>query len=846
MPKSKRAQLRVCSICNKSGHNRSTCADKFLSSEKETSPLSPSHTGLNFYIHHVSDATRRSPHILDLKKTRDNLLEQIIPSSPTKNNSTYHSYHEQITIPAAPLETENQFTHRVSDLIFEPNDDVADSTPIPPTPLLPPKPTKVRTPKKHTDYAAVFHRMILVAKKSISDLTHRIAHFLPWKKLAFATAALTLVLIAPFQADSYYQNVRLTTDKISSDGRAGFMSLQESTTAFLHADLNSAQDSLNTALNKFAGAVDTMQTEHRWLQKMVAAIPIVNNEIISREQLIIAGQKIALGNTYLVKGLAESQSQNSNTLTDRLDLLVKHLDAALPNYQSALNNLGAIKSDVLPLEYQAPFNDFKILFTAILNDLQNLSELGKTIKEVFGGEGLRRYLLVFQNPNELRPTGGFIGSFAVMDVRDGSIVNMSIPAGGSYDLKGQLNERLEPPAPMLLLGNNKWQFQDGNWYPDFPASAEKLMWFYRKSRNVTVDGVIAINASVLERLLGIIGPITDEKRGLTLSADSALATIQTEVESTSTRATKKPKQIISDLAPQFLENFKNIKPENILPILTNLQEALTQKEIQAYFTDRKTEATVKEYGWSGQITDTNSEQDYLMVVNTNIGGQKSDAHVAQTVSHQAVINDDGSITDTVIITRSHSGTTAEQMYGATNVDYLRIYVPAGSELLTASGFTWPDESRFHAPDQWAKKDAGLAQIEKEISIDNRSGTRITREFGKTAFGNWVITEPGQTTQAHFVYRLPFKAKIYTAESPGADWKNMFLGNDIKTALRYQLIAQNQSGANSTFESQIILPPGWQPIWQDGPSLKSAANGLAIENMKWTKDSIWSLLAQTTN
>ena len=155
-----------------------------------------------------------------------------------------------------------------------------------------------------------------------------------------------------------------------------------------------------------------------------------------------------------------------------------------------------------------------------------------------------------------------------MDVRDGSIVNMSIPAGGSYDLKGQLNERLEPPAPMLLLGNNKWQFQDGNWYPDFPASAEKLMWFYRKSRNVTVDGVIAINASVLERLLGIIGPITDEKRGLTLSANSALATIQTEVESTSTRATKKPKQIISDLAPQFLENFKNIKPENILPILS--------------------------------------------------------------------------------------------------------------------------------------------------------------------------------------------------------------------------------------------------------------------------------------
>ncbi len=873
MPKTKRAQLRVCSVCNKPGHNRSTCPVKFSSLQTQNNTVQPPKTGLNFYIHHVAHEPHQSPHVLDLKKPKIDLLEKIASFAPNETESLYHSYHQskpeaptkttaekpnrvfpcqtplaKPSIPVSPpvestinvhrhtnwVDTDEQFTpHEVvfrdsipATNVFEHNNELPSVQPV----------------KKHIEFKPLSGRAVTIIQNWITTTVTNTLHNLPWKKIAFAIAALALILIAPFQANSYYRNVRLTTEKIASDGRTGFMSLQESTAAILHADINGAQNSLNTALNKFAGAIDTMETKHQWLQKMTSAIPMIGNEVTSRQQLILAGQKIALGNTYLIKGLSESQKENNGKMTDRLDLVIKHLDAALPNYHAALKDLGTVDEDTLPLEYQAPFKDFKVLFTTVLDDLQNLSELGKTVKEIFGGQGLRRYLLVFQNPSELRPTGGFVGSFALLEVRDGKIINMSIPPGGSYDLKGQLSERLEPPTPLLLI-NDKWQFQDSNWYPDFPKSAQKMMWFYRKSREITVDGVVAINASVLERLLGIIGPIQDEKRDITISADNALDTIQQEVESTSTRATKKPKQIIADLAPQFLEYFQNIKPEYIVPILTNLQDALRQKDIQAYFTDYDTEQTIKKYGWGGEIADTNSEQDYLMVVNTNIGGQKSDARINQTISHQAVINDDGSITDTVIITRAHTGNTNEDLYGVNNVDYLRIYVPANSELIEASGFTWPDESHFRAPDKWAKKDADLAQIEKETSIDNKSGTRITNEFGKTAFGNWVITEPGQTTQVHFVYRLPFKAKIYSADTPAAGWQNLFLGNELKTALKYQLVTQNQSGANSTFESQIILPTGWQPIWQDGHNIKIAANGVAIENMNLDKDYIWSLLAQ---
>lgn len=82
-----------------------------------------------------------------------------------------------------------------------------------------------------------------------------------------------------------------------------------------------------------------------------------------------------------------------------------------------------------------------------------------------------------------------------------------------------------------------------------------------------------------------------------------------------------------------------------------------------------------------------------MVVNTNIGGGKSDANIKQTVEHQAVVQSDGSIIATVIITRAHEGIDdSDSLLGQLNSNYIRVYVPEGSELLDSGGFVYPDEA----------------------------------------------------------------------------------------------------------------------------------------------------------
>src|SRR3989338_7466370 len=136
----------------------------------------------------------------------------------------------------------------------------------------------------------------------------------------------------------------------------------------------------------------------------------------------------------------------------------------------------------------------------------------------------------------------------------------------------------------------------------------------------------------------------------------------------------------------------------------------------------------------------NDRQDYLMVVHTNLGGGKSDASIEETIEQEAVIAADGSVIDTVTLKRVHTGRPGELFYGDANLDYVRLYVPAGSELLAAGGFTYPTEESFLVADEWFKDDEDLTRYEEERGVHVQSGTRLTREFGKTVFGNWIVTK----------------------------------------------------------------------------------------------------------
>ena len=134
-----------------------------------------------------------------------------------------------------------------------------------------------------------------------------------------------------------------------------------------------------------------------------------------------------------------------------------------------------------------------------------------------------------------------------------------------------------------------------------------------------------------------------------------------------------------------------------------------------------------------------------------------------------------------------------------NVNYLRLYAPLGSKLISAEGFTAPPGNLFKPVRDGYSPDKDLQSIQGAVYVDPVSGTRINNEFGRTVFGNWIMVDPGKEVEVILKYRLPGKLKI-----SGQNGIKSILGLDSKF-IDYKMLVEKQPGAkNTSFESAVIV------------------------------------------
>ncbi len=461
------------------------------------------------------------------------------------------------------------------------------------------------------------------------------------------------------------------------------------------------------------------------------------------------------------------------------------------------NNLNEINLDDVPENERSQFIDLKQKLPEISKFMASFSQEEKVLADVLGGNGPRKYLFLFQNNQEMRATGGFIGTYAVLDIFNGHIKNFFVD--GIFNPDGQLREKVIPPVPIQKI-SAAWSLHDSNWFPNFPTSAEKAAWFYEKTGGPTVDGVITMTPTVMQRLLEITGPIEMPEYGVTIDKDNFLENIQTEVEVNYDKNLNQPKKILADLAPKILDRIFNAQGiTDLTKTLDVVLSSLNEKHILIYSKNYDIEKMLSTNGWSGEIL--SARKDYLSVINTNINGYKTDGVVDESVSHKAEIQSDGSIIDTVSITRHHNGgNTPYDWWNKVNADYMRVYVPKGSTLISVSGQTKEfDSPPLDYKSLGFKKDPQLSMEEDSQIIDNESGTRIYEDSGKTVFANWVYVSPQETATIKYSYLLPFKLDTNLTSNPSES---------------YSILFQKQSGSlGDAISSTIIYPNFYKLIWK---------------------------------
>lgn len=371
------------------------------------------------------------------------------------------------------------------------------------------------------------------------------------------------------------------------------------------------------------------------------------------------------------------------------------------------------------LIYALPVVLFIILILTIFIDSKfcNLLRLTESIRG-------QKILIGFQNSAELRPTGGFWGSFAYLNVgsnlADSSLYFETNPYKKDNPLLKETSVDL-PRAMQETWPDRPQSFVNANWSIDFPQAAKTIEWYFGQGWNRDSNAVIAVSSLSIIDLLKLTGPIeTRDKTVITSENFTEVMSKKIDIEywdNPQNLKINEPKAILMDLAPQIIEKTKNIPR---LTLYKFLLKQFGQGRILAYFNDERQENIAHKIGISGESKPY--RVDYLQINNANLNGNKTSLNISQKIKYQTS-KDNGKVLSRLTINR----TFLNGLYpDVLNRNYTRAVVPIGSRLISAS---------LDAKDI-------TSQIEESSETD------------KTTFGFWFSTGPGETKTAVLDYELP--------------------------------------------------------------------------------------------
>ncbi len=309
----------------------------------------------------------------------------------------------------------------------------------------------------------------------------------------------------------------------------------------------------------------------------------------------------------------------------------------------------------------------------------------KLLPEILGKDGKRTYMILFQNNMEIRPTGGFIGSFALVTFEKGKFNGFEVY--DVYDADGQLKGYVAPPAAIRdYLGEAAWHMRDANWDPDFPSSASKIEWFLGKELGKSVDGVIGIDLSVAHTLVSGVGKINLPDFGKEINSNNFYTETQAASEENFFPGSDKKRNFLTALSRSLLLEITEKGIANKKDLAINLLKDLDERHIQIALNDPKINTVFSNFGFDGGLslpvcTTENCQNDYLAVVDANVGVNKANYFISKSINLEVYENQEF-VEKRLLLTYKN---TAQVNTGNLYKNYLRIIIPPESTVMSVVG-----------------------------------------------------------------------------------------------------------------------------------------------------------------
>lgn len=461
-----------------------------------------------------------------------------------------------------------------------------------------------------------------------------------------------------------------------------------------------------------------------------------------------------------------------DTIADSLLIVQKEIDAIKPNHYPAF---------IFGKKPKEQLTQLRDLTTQGVNLVNEARPLIKVLPSLLGEAETKKYLVLFQNDKELRPTGGFITAYSIINIDKGKL---SIERSEDiYDLDNSVSEKPDAPEPIskYLPGVDVLNLRDSNLSPDFVTSMDSFMKLYDKAdRSVDVDGIIAIDTNVLVSTIRILDDQVNAS-GITFTTKNDkrcdCPQVIYELEDNISRPVQfireDRKGLIGSLMNSIMTKALSSSPKQYWgPLFQTMLMQTNQKHIMFYLFDKEAQKGIEAMKAAGKIE--NFEGDYLHINDTNFGGQKSNLFTKHAVENDYTINKDGTVKKTVTITYkndfppSNCNLEAGQLcLNAVLRNWLRIYVPEGSEIIESKG-------------------SNVKMI-------------TYKELGKTVFEGFLTVRPLGQSKFSITYNLPFKLTsgsplpVLIQKQPGTE------GHEYKVTLNGKTIEEFRLFADKTIQ-----------------------------------------------
>lgn len=441
---------------------------------------------------------------------------------------------------------------------------------------------------------------------------------------------------------------------------------------------------------------------------------------------------------------------------ETLSKVTPQLDEVGSDLQSARKDIDQIQSwrypDFLPAKPGSKITKAKQAIDELESLVVDTKPLLLVLPQIMGQNGEKKYLVLFQNDKELRPTGGFITAYAYFRVDKGTIT----PEGSEdiYRLDETLIKKVPAPAPILKYLPNvpTLNLRDSNISPDFSVSMKQFEDLYQYTQDKKhIDGIIALDTQFVLSLMKVLGPI--DAYGAKFTTDIVDACACPQIMYELERYADEPKNyergarkdIIGVLMKQMMEKAFSAPKSTWPNLLGTAIGALREKHLLLYFNDQKLQDAAEKMNFAGRINQYDG--DYFYINEANFAGAKSNLYIVEDVK-QVVKKDKDGINKKVTISYKYpkeaDNCSLERKGGLCLAglyrDWIRIYVPKGSKLIKGTG----------AETQFA----------------------TSQDLEKTVFDAFFTVRPTGTAKLELEYTVPIKAdkeyKLLIQKQPGVE------------------------------------------------------------------------------